>query len=178
MLNPLSSSTGRTRHGAEDEEIAYRLQVMGAREGFIKGALIGTTLLAFANWRFPWVQRQTIVGKVWLGLWAPIAGMVIYADHYLLEWEAKHRVASERWRNQARSELSAQGLVPSETAMRNWKADYDAKLRQTLEASSAVPAPAAAAAAAGATASEEGRSKVLQELKAAEVAKEGPSGSA
>ncbi|GAA6034098.1 hypothetical protein JCM8097_000694 [Rhodosporidiobolus ruineniae] len=125
MLNPLGS--GRTRHGSEDEEIAYRLQVIGAREGFIKGAIIGTSLIALANWKFKWVQRQSIVGKTWVGLWGPIFGMVIGADKYLIEWEREHRKQEERWRDMARSEIAARGAVPSETAMRVWKAEYDAK---------------------------------------------------
>ncbi|TNY24645.1 hypothetical protein DMC30DRAFT_385897 [Rhodotorula diobovata] len=77
-------SATRARHGAEDEEIAYRLQVMGAREGFIKGALVGGTLMTLANWRFPWVQRQTLAGKTFLASWAAIFGMVTHAGAFTL----------------------------------------------------------------------------------------------
>ncbi|KPV74927.1 uncharacterized protein RHOBADRAFT_65104 [Rhodotorula graminis WP1] len=167
-------SATRARHGAEDEEIAYRLQVMGAREGFIKGALVGGTLMALANWRFPWVQRQTLAGKTCVASWVAIFGMVTHADHYLLEWEQQHRVQSERWRTMARNELAAKGTVPSETAMRAWKASYDAKLRATRDAQTTAPeSPAAAAAPAGIASVEGGRSQVLQELEAAKHEKEG-----
>ncbi|BGP16313.1 hypothetical protein JCM10213_006469 [Rhodosporidiobolus nylandii] len=167
MLNPLAN--GRVRHGAEDEEIAYRLQVMGAREGFIKGSLIGGTLMFLANWRFPFVRRQTLAGKVFLASWASIFGMVTHADHYLLQYEQRHRAESERWRTMARNELAAQGVVPSETHMREWKAEYDAKTRATLESQVSAPSPTDAAAAG--TASEEGKSEVLRELKLGEQEK-------
>ncbi|GAA5983492.1 hypothetical protein JCM10908_000307 [Rhodotorula pacifica] len=160
MLNPLGNS--RTRHGAEDEDIAYRLQVMGAREGAIKGTVVGATLMAL----FPWVQRQTLAGKSFLVMWATIFGMVTHADHYLLKWEHEHRVQSERWRTAARSELAAQGTVPSESAMRAWKANYDAKLRATVDSpvSATQDAPASAAPVAP---QEGGRSAVLEELELA-----------
>ncbi|GAA6061362.1 hypothetical protein JCM10212_005816 [Sporobolomyces blumeae] len=128
----------RTYHGEEEADVAYRLQVMGAREGAIKGTIVGGTLMALAQWRFPWVQRQTLAGKSFLVMWATIFGMVTHADHYLLKWEAEHRVQAEKWRTQARNELSAKGIVPSETAMRDWKASYDASLRRTLDS----PSPA------------------------------------
>ncbi|GAA5923883.1 hypothetical protein JCM1841_001424 [Sporobolomyces salmonicolor] len=169
-------ATNRTHHGEEDAEIAYRLQVMGAREGAIKGTLVGGTLVALANWRcaielihspdrFPWMRRQTLAGKAFLVSWVTIFGMVTHADHYLLNWEQEHRVASERWRTQARNELSAQGLVPSETAMRRWKEDYDARLRETVDSApaAATPPPAVEAAAA------EQQSAVLKELELAKT---------
>lgn len=59
----------RTRHGAEDEAVAYRLQVIGAKEGALKGTLIAGTLVAIANFRFPLVRRQTLAGKVFLTMW-------------------------------------------------------------------------------------------------------------
>ncbi|GAA5988426.1 hypothetical protein JCM11641_005338 [Rhodosporidiobolus odoratus] len=163
MLNPIGST--RVRHGAEDEEIAYRLQVMGAREGFLKGSLVGGTLMFLANWRFPWVRRQTLAGKVFLASWASIFGMVTHADHYLLEYEKGHRASQERWRTMARNELAAKGVVPSETHMREWKADYDSKLRDTLESKTAASSSAPSAAAAAGAQGEEGRSKVLQEIE-------------
>uniref|UniRef100_A0A0K3CKK3 Uncharacterized protein n=1 Tax=Rhodotorula toruloides TaxID=5286 RepID=A0A0K3CKK3_RHOTO len=161
MLNPLGST--RARHSAEEEDIAYRLQVMGAREGAIKGTLVAGTLMAL----YPWVQKQTLAGKAFLVMWGTIFGMVTYADHYLLQWEAEHRMQSERWRTQARSELAAQGTVPSESAMRAWKTAYDSKLRSTLDSSASAPA----SAPAGQTA--EGRSQVLQELELAKQEKTG-----
>ncbi|GAA5898149.1 hypothetical protein JCM6882_003337 [Rhodosporidiobolus microsporus] len=168
----LNQTNGRVRHTAEEEEVAYRLQVMGAREGGIKGALVGGTLVALANWRFPFMQRQTLAGKVFLASWFAIFGMVTHADHYLLQYEARHRAESEKWRNQARNELAAQGTVPSETAMRAWKAKNDEKLRATVDsqASAAQDAPSPATAAAVGT---EGRSKVLEELELAKHEKTG-----
>ncbi|KAK4049483.1 hypothetical protein OIO90_005434 [Microbotryomycetes sp. JL221] len=115
----------RIQHHKEDEEIAYRLQVMGAREGAIKGTLISGALMLFANYRYPFVRRQTLAGKAFLTCWGTVFGMVIYADHYLLDWERQHRAESEKWRTAARKELSAQGVVPSETSMRKWKAAFD-----------------------------------------------------
>ena len=35
--------------------------------------------------------------------------MVIYADHYLLDWEREHKAINERWRTAARN---GQSLVP------------------------------------------------------------------
>lgn len=36
--------------------------------------------------------------------------MVIYADHYLLDWEREHKAINERWRTAARN---GQSLTPS-----------------------------------------------------------------
>ncbi|KAJ8294106.1 hypothetical protein OF846_002676 [Rhodotorula toruloides] len=166
MLNPLGST--RSRHSAEEEDIAYRLQVMGAREGAIKGTLVAGSLMTLAQWRFPWVQKQTLAGKAFLVMWGTIFGMVTYADHYLLQWEAEHRAQSERWRTQARSELAAQGTVPSESAMRAWKTAYDSKLRKTLDSSASAPTTGVPAAQTA-----EGRSQVLQELELAKEEKTG-----
>ncbi|GAA5916006.1 uncharacterized protein JCM6883_006249 [Sporobolomyces salmoneus] len=145
----------RTYHGEDEAEIAYKLQVLGAREGAIKGTVIGGTLMAL----YPWVQRQTLAGKAFLVMWATIFGMVTHADHYLLQYEAEHRVASEKWRTQARNELAAKGIVPSETAMRHWKSEYDNKLRSTLDST---PAPSTTTPTAGNVAIEQ--SKILKEL--------------
>ncbi|GAA5820231.1 hypothetical protein JCM11251_005534 [Rhodosporidiobolus azoricus] len=160
----LNQANGRVRHTAEDEAIAYKLQVMGAREGGIKGLLIGGTLVALANWRFPFVQRQTLAGKAFLASWFGIFGMVTHADHYLLQYEARHRAESEKWRNMARNELAAQGTVPSETAMREWKAQYDNKLRDTLESPTSAPQAAPSPPTTVGAGSEE-RGKIAQELE-------------
>lgn len=142
--------------------------------------------------------------------------MVTHADHYLLEWEGKHRQEAERWRTLARNGaffpmlqthpsrrspyraftdipspilqsslrrelfrsspfLSSKSVSPadfsrfhsSETAMRAWKADYDAKLRSTLEAQSAATATPPEAGGEGE------RSAVLQELELAKHEKDG-----
>ncbi|GAA5838813.1 hypothetical protein JCM3766R1_004217 [Sporobolomyces carnicolor] len=154
----------RTYHGEDEAEIAYKLQVLGAREGAIKGTVIGGTLMALAQWRYPWVQRQTLAGKAFLVMWATIFGMVTHADHYLLQYEAEHRVASEKWRTQARNELAAQGIVPSETAMRTWKVDYDNRLRSTLDSSAtSVPSSPSSSTTPSSVAIEQ--SKILQELE-------------
>ncbi|GAA6023554.1 hypothetical protein JCM11491_005341 [Sporobolomyces phaffii] len=159
----MSEQSGkRTYHGEDEAEIAYNLQVLGAREGAIKGTVIGGTLMALAQWRYPWVQRQTLAGKAFLVMWATIFGMVTHADHYLLQWEGEHRVAAEKWRTQARNELAAQGMVPSETAMRTWKADYDNKMRSTLDSSPASQASTTSPTPSAGTAIEQ--SKILQEL--------------
>ena len=36
---------------AEDEATAYRLQVLGAREGALKGTLLAGSIVALCNWR-------------------------------------------------------------------------------------------------------------------------------
>ncbi|BGP32208.1 hypothetical protein JCM10296v2_003988 [Rhodotorula toruloides] len=127
----LTRHTDRTRYGQEDEDIAYRLQIIGAREGAIRGTLIAGAAVALANWRF-------------LVSWGTIFGMIIYADHYLLKWEQDHRIQAERWREMARRELSAKGIIASETTMQRWKTDFDLKQSSPATLSSATsssPAP-------------------------------------
>ncbi|GAA5940807.1 uncharacterized protein JCM15063_000885 [Sporobolomyces koalae] len=161
MSQDSATPAKRTYHGEDEAEIAYRLQVIGAREGAIKGTAIGATLMALAQWRFPLVQRQTLAGKAFLVMWATIFGMVTHADHYLLQYEAEHRVAAEKWRTQARNELAGQGIVPSETAMRKWKEDYDNSLRATLESPTATPVSTPSTNANNVAIEQ---SKILQEL--------------
>ncbi|KAM0752737.1 hypothetical protein T439DRAFT_323351 [Meredithblackwellia eburnea MCA 4105] len=147
-------ATKRVKHGEADADQAYRLQVLGAREGAIKGTLVAGTLMLLANWRYPLVRRQTLAGKSFLVMWGTIFGLVTHADKYLLRWEDEHRIASERWRNVARTELASKGVIPSETMMQDWKRQKD------LEANEA----RAAAALANASKLEEGKSVVLEEL--------------
>ncbi|SCZ88191.1 BZ3500_MvSof-1268-A1-R1_Chr2-1g04248 [Microbotryum saponariae] len=47
----MTATAERVKHHAEDEDLAYRLQIMGAREGAIKGTLVAGTLVALCNWR-------------------------------------------------------------------------------------------------------------------------------
>ncbi|GAA5874421.1 hypothetical protein JCM16303_005848 [Sporobolomyces ruberrimus] len=161
----MTQEARRTYHGEDEAEIAYKLQVLGAREGAIKGTVIGGTLMALAQWRYPWVQRQTLAGKAFLVMWATIFGMVTHADHYLLQYEAEHRVAAEKWRTQARNELAAKGIVPSETAMRNWKADWDQKLRETIDSSSSASVQSTTTGGGGGGNVAIEQSKILKELE-------------
>lgn len=60
--------------------------------------------------------------------------------------------------------MAAQGTVPSESAMRAWKANYDAKVRATIDSPVLATQDAPSQAAAS---SQEGRSAVLEELELA-----------
>ncbi|GAA6047479.1 hypothetical protein NBRC10513_004006 [Rhodotorula toruloides] len=178
----LTRHTDRTRYGQEDEDIAYRLQIIGAREGAIRGTLIAGAAVALcvfssspANWRFPLVRRQTLAGKAFLVSWGTIFGMIIYAgslalpppqhvahtdkertDHYLLKWEQDHRIQAERWREMARRELSSKGIIASETTMQKWKSDFDLK--------NSSPAPLSSATSSS-PALQVSESRILEELR-------------
>lgn len=144
---------------AEEAATAYRLQILGAREGAVKGTLISATLVTLGNWRFPLVARQTLAGKAFLiscvskppplpfhtilrsdelnrcyGRWGTIAGLVIGAESYLIPFEREQRERSERWRTVARNELAATGTVPSESRMQQWKRDKDSEYAASLVA--------------------------------------------
>jgi len=132
----------RQRFHEHEAEVSYRLQVIGAREGFLKGSLISGPLMIFAHYRYPFVRRQTLAGKCFLALWGSIAGMAYYSDKYLLEWEKAHRAESEKWRTQARKELAATGIVPSEKDMMRWKERTDeTRASQLAQQEAAAPPP-------------------------------------
>ncbi|GAA5856767.1 hypothetical protein JCM8547_008831 [Rhodosporidiobolus lusitaniae] len=166
--------TAGRRHGEEDEEVAF----IGAREGFIRGTLIAGGLMALAQWRFPLVRRQTLAGRAFVVSWGSIFGMVIYADHYLLEWEQAHKREQEKWREAARRDLSSRGSIPTESAMRAWKVGNDARLAAAVPSSSLSPSsspspsPSSDSTAPAPTqASAPEQSKVLDELQAVREAK-------
>uniref|UniRef100_A0A0K3CNY7 Uncharacterized protein n=1 Tax=Rhodotorula toruloides TaxID=5286 RepID=A0A0K3CNY7_RHOTO len=155
----LTRHTDRTRYGQEDEDIAYRLQIIGAREGAIRGTLIAgaaVALCVFSSSPFPLVRRQTLAGKAFLVSWGTIFGMIIYADHYLLKWEQDHRIQAERWREMARRELSSKGIIASETTMQKWKSDFDLK--------NSSPAPLSSATSSS-PALQVSESRILEELR-------------
>ncbi|CDR40912.1 RHTO0S05e08702g1_1 [Rhodotorula toruloides] len=187
----LTRHTDRTRYGQEDEDIAYRLQIIGAREGAIRGTLVAGAAVAlwgFSSSRsskssserrskadlrlyvglqgelaplnlhsFPLVRRQTLAGKAFLVSWGTIFGVrCLSSHHYLLKWEQDHRIQAERWRDMARRELSAKGIIASETTMQKWKADFDLK-----NSSSAVLSPATSTSPAP----QVGESRTLEELR-------------
>ncbi|BGO91513.1 hypothetical protein JCM10020v2_003168 [Rhodotorula toruloides] len=133
----LTRHTDRTRYGQEDEDIAYRLQIIGAREGAIRGTLVAGA--AVALWGFSSSRSSKK-----------------RTDHYLLKWEQDHRIQAERWRDMARRELSAKGIIASETTMQKWKADFDLK-----NSSSAVLSPATSTSPAP----QVGESRTLEELR-------------
>jgi len=100
---------------------AHRLQVIGAVEGGLKGLAIGGAFVTGLHYIFPLVRRQTLAGKAFLTSWFGIYGMTIYADKYLLKYEALQMKHEEAWRNQARQELAAAGRIATETAMYAWR---------------------------------------------------------
>lgn len=65
----------RIKYHEEDENTAYRLQVIGAREGAIKGTLVAGTIVALLHWRVPFVRKQTLAGKAFLASWGTVFGV-------------------------------------------------------------------------------------------------------
>ena len=62
---------------------------------------------------------------------AGIFGLVTYAESALQKLEKEERIREGALRKQARLELSRQGLVPTETAIAQWK---EARMREMAEA--------------------------------------------
>jgi len=117
---PTRSDDFQTERKKQVEQ-AHRLQVIGAVEGGMKGLGVGGVFVTALHYIFPLVRRQTMAGKVFLTSWFGIYGMTIYADKYLLKYEALQRKHEEAWRNQARQELASSGQIATETAMHAWR---------------------------------------------------------
>ncbi|GJE84669.1 hypothetical protein PsYK624_007450 [Phanerochaete sordida] len=120
----------RRRHHAESVQRAYDVQVRAGLEGAAKFTALGLGLAVLGHNTWPFFRRQTLAIKGFLVTGFGIFGLVTYAERALQKLEASERLREGALRKQARIELSQQGLVPTETAIAQWK---DARARRLAE---------------------------------------------
>lgn len=66
-------------------------------------------------------SKQTLPLKVFLVTVAAVFGFTLSADRALLRFEARQRIEEAAVRQEARIELAKRGLVPTETAISQWR---------------------------------------------------------
>ncbi|EKM59663.1 uncharacterized protein PHACADRAFT_250305 [Phanerochaete carnosa HHB-10118-sp] len=90
-------------------------------------AALGAGLAVLGHRTWPSFRRQTLPFKCFLVSCFSIFGLVTYAESALQRLEQEERLREGEIRKQARLELSRQGLVPTETAIAQWK---EARMRE------------------------------------------------
>ncbi|KAF7973225.1 hypothetical protein HWV62_32686 [Athelia sp. TMB] len=60
-------------------------------------------------------------------------GLVVTADTVLLQHEAKRRAEAGASRKEARIELGRRGIIPTETALREWQEEKERKMAAARE---------------------------------------------
>ncbi|KAJ3476963.1 hypothetical protein NLI96_g10791 [Meripilus lineatus] len=107
----------------QDAEKAYEVQVKAGTQGAVRYASIGTGLVILGHYTWPLFRRQTLAFKAFLVTGFAFFGLSIYAEHALQSLEAEQRYSESIIRKEARIELARRGLVPTETAIAQWKAE-------------------------------------------------------
>lgn len=121
----------RQRQRAASVQHAYEVQVSAGIEGAAKFTALGLGLAILGHHTSPFFRRQTLAFKGFLVTCSGIFGLVTYAERALQKLEQEERLREGAIRKQARLELTRQGLVPTETAIAQWK---DARMREMAEA--------------------------------------------
>ena len=62
-----------------------------------------------------------------------IFGLVVTADDALLKHEARYRLKINALRKEARIDLARRGIIPTETALRQWQAEREKVRPPTAE---------------------------------------------
>ncbi|KAF7331935.1 WD-REPEATS-REGION domain-containing protein [Mycena kentingensis (nom. inval.)] len=93
--------------------------------GAIHGAAIGLGSVIIAHYTWPFFRRQTLSGKLFLVCASSVFGLVISAENALQQYEAFRRVEENSIRKQARFELGQRGIVPTESAIAQWRQERD-----------------------------------------------------
>ncbi|EMD40575.1 hypothetical protein CERSUDRAFT_111170 [Gelatoporia subvermispora B] len=120
----------------EDVERAYGIQVRAAVYGAARWGAVGFGLAVLGHYSWPAFRRQTVAFKGFLVSTITIFGLVITAENALLAYEAQRRQEETILRRQARIDLARQGLVATEPAIAQWKAE---RARREAETSQAQP---------------------------------------
>ncbi|KAG0146861.1 hypothetical protein CROQUDRAFT_92170 [Cronartium quercuum f. sp. fusiforme G11] len=113
----------------QDTTTAYELQVKGAREGALRWAAYSIALCGLGHVYSPFFRRQTLAFKAFLVSSGSMAGMVIWADHYLLRHERIVRKTDDLMRRQAREDLGRRGIIATESELTKWKKEQLDSLR-------------------------------------------------
>ncbi|KAJ7638666.1 hypothetical protein FB45DRAFT_1023440 [Roridomyces roridus] len=106
-----------------DVDEAYAVQTQSAIEGALHGGLLGVGSAIVAHYTWPFFRRQTFQFKGFLVCGCTLFGLVIGAERALLEYEAVRRWEENSIRKEARIELARRGIIPTETAISNWRAE-------------------------------------------------------
>ncbi|KIJ19921.1 hypothetical protein PAXINDRAFT_166118 [Paxillus involutus ATCC 200175] len=108
---------------AKAVEQAYTLQVAEGSKAAAKSGALGLGVVTLAHYTWPFFRRQTLPFKTFLVSLFGIYGLVIGADNALLSHEAEVRRSEQAIRRLAMLDLTRQGLVPTETAIAQWRAE-------------------------------------------------------
>ncbi|KAJ7179813.1 hypothetical protein C8R43DRAFT_970532 [Mycena crocata] len=109
----------------EDVEQAYTVQTRSAIEGALHGGAIGVGLTIITHYSWPFFRRQTLQFKGFLVCTCTVFGLVLGAEKALQEYKAVRRWEENSIRKEARLDLARRGIIPTETAIKKWKADND-----------------------------------------------------
>jgi len=132
MLLSLSSMTDRSRL-RKDVDIAHDLQIKAGIKGAVQytGFGLGAVIVAHHSW--PLFRRQTFAFKAFLVSAFAMFGLVVAADNVLLKHEAERRLELGAIRKEARIDLARRGIIPTETALREWQAEREKVRELTAE---------------------------------------------
>jgi len=126
-------SEGRRSRLKADVDEAYKLQMRAGIKGAAQFTGVGIGAVTLGHYTWPLFRKQTFAFKAFLVSAFTMFGLVITADTVLLQHEAKRRAETGALRKQARIELGRRGIIPTETALREWQEEREINLAAVRE---------------------------------------------
>jgi len=118
------SDERRARLKADVDE-AYKLQMRAGIKGAAQFTAVGIGAVSLGHYTWPLFRKQTFAFKAFLVSAFTMFGLVVTADTVLLQHEAKRRAEAGALRKEARIELGRRGIIPTETALREWQEEKE-----------------------------------------------------
>jgi len=115
-----------------DVDKAHKLQMEAGIKGALQYTGLGLGAVTIGH-SWPLFRRQTLAFKAFLVSAFTMFGLVVAADNALLKHEATQRSEISALRKQARIELARRGIIPTETAIREWQAERENAMDSTAK---------------------------------------------
>ncbi|KAJ3551857.1 hypothetical protein NM688_g4468 [Phlebia brevispora] len=125
-------------HRRENVQKAYDVQVKAGLEGAARYTSIGVGLAILAHYTWPFFRRQTLAFKGFLVTGFTVFGLCTYAESALQQLETEQRRTESIIRKEARIDLQRRGIVPTETAIAQWRAQ---RAQETADAADQSDSP-------------------------------------
>jgi len=108
-----------------DVDTAHNLQINAGIKGAVQFTGLGLGVVTIAHHSWPLFRRQTFAFKTFLVSAFTMFGLVVTADNVLLKHEARRRAEIAALRKEARMDFARRGIMPTETAFREWEAERE-----------------------------------------------------
>jgi len=108
-----------------DVDKAHELQIKAGIKGSAQYTGLGLGVVIIGHHTWPLFRLQTLPFKAFLVSAFTMFGLVVTADDVLLKHTARRRREIGALRKEARIDLTRRGIIPTETALREWQTERE-----------------------------------------------------